>query len=192
MALSPESFDRLLNWLHPDRKKAGQEYQRIRTLLIGHFQAKGCPDPDELTDAAMDRVAEKLKSKKIQNWVEGEKAKYFFRVAYWILREDKNKRRLETQIPEEFEIPNAENEDLEPESYCLEKCLQKLSTTDRELIERYYFEEKAKKKKNRADLARELNIDLPKLRVRAHRIRQQLRVCIEKCLQEAEKSRVWH
>ena len=190
MALSPESFDRLLNWLHPDREMAGQEYQRIRTRLIAHFQAHGCSDPDELTDATMDRAAKKLTSEKIQSWVGREKAKYFFRVAYWILREHKRKAHPETQIADGFEVVNHENEDLEPESQCLEKCLQRLSAADRELIERYYFGENAIK--NRAQLARDLNIDLPSLRVRAHRIRQDLRQCIEKCLEEADKVRVWN
>ncbi len=184
MALSPESFNRLLNWLHPDREMAGQEYQRIRSRLIGHFQAHGCSAPDELADATMDRVATILTSGKIQNWV-GEKAKYFFRVAYWILREAKRKGEPETQIPDDLPFVTTENEDLELLSECLKECLQKLSAADRELIERYYFGEIAKK--NRAELARDLNIDLPSLRVRAHRIRKELRKCIEKCLQETDR-----
>src|ERR1051325_2913326 len=134
MDLSPESFERLLHWLHPNREEAGQEYQRIRTRLMGHFQAHGCPYPDKLADATMDRAAKKLTPEKIQKWVGKEKAKYFFRVAYWILREDKNKGLPETQMPDGFEVINPENEDLEPESQCLEECLQKLSATDRELI----------------------------------------------------------
>ena len=188
MALSPESFELLMNWLHPDRKEAGREYQRIRTLLIKKFQSQGYASADTLADATIDRTAQKLTPEMVAEWVGEHKEKYFYRVAYYILLEERDKGVPEVQMPEEFEFPNPDKEDLEPESYCLEKCLEKLSTTDRDLIERYYFEEKAKK--NRAELARELNIDLPTLRVRAHRIRQGLRKCIEKCLQEVEKLRV--
>ena len=103
MDLSPESFDRLMNWLHPNREEAGQEYQRIRAHLIGHFQAHGCPYPDRLADATMDRAAEKLTPEKIQKWV-GEKARYFYKVAYYILQEDRSKRLLEMQMPDGFDV----------------------------------------------------------------------------------------
>lgn len=185
MALSSESFERLMNWLHPEREVAGQEYRRIHALLIKHFESHGCAAPHDLADATMDRGAEKLTPERIQNWV-GDKARYFFRVAYWILREIRNP---ETQLPDGFEISNPEREDLEPEAYCLEKCLQELSAAERDLIENYYQGEKAIKKKNRATLARDLNIDLTALRVRVHRIRERLKKCLEKCRREAEKSK---
>jgi len=186
MDLSPESFERVLKWLHPNREEAGQEYQRIRARLIGHFRAHGCPYPDNLADATMDRAAEKLTPAKIQEWVGSEKVKYFLRVAYYILREDRSKV-SESQMPDGFEVASPENEDLETESHCLEKCLRKLSASDSDLIERYYRGEKSIKRENRIQLARDLNIDLPNLRVRALRIRTELRKCIEKCLQATDK-----
>jgi hypothetical protein len=187
MDLSPESFERLLNWLHPNREEAGQEYQRIQAVLTKHFQSHGCYLPDKLADATMDRVGRVLTTGKIENWV-GAKERYFFRVGFYILLEERERERArpEMQIPDGLEVTGPEQEDLEPESHCLEECLQKLAVTDRELIERYYRGEKAIKKKSRVELARDLKIDLRSLRVRAHRIRKGLRECINKCLQEAQ------
>ncbi|HEV7745469.1 MAG TPA: hypothetical protein VGO56_10775 [Pyrinomonadaceae bacterium] len=177
-----------MNWLHPNREEAGREYQRIRALLTKHFQSHGCFLPDKLADATMDRGAEKLTPEKIRKWVGvGTKERYFYRVAYYILLEAKDKSLAETQMPDRFEAVDPEKVDLEPPSHCLEKCLQELAVDDRELIERYYRGEKAIKKQNRVELARDRNIDLPSLRVRAHRIRRGLRRCIDKCLQEAQE-----
>ena len=185
MALSNESFERLMNWLHPDREVAGQEYQRIRALLIKNFQSQGCPCPNDLADATIDRGAEKLTPEKIEKWV-GEKERYFYRVAYYILLEERDKGIQETQMPDGFEVTNPdEEEDLEIKVHCLEKCLQKLSTAKRELIVKYYHGKKAVKIKNREELAQDLNLNLPGLRVRALRIRKELRTCIERCWEKA-------
>ncbi|HSE16264.1 MAG TPA: hypothetical protein VLB46_04380 [Pyrinomonadaceae bacterium] len=134
----------------------------------------------------MDRAAEKLTPEKVEKWV-GEKERYFYRVAYYILLEDRDKGYLEIQMPDRFDVTSHDNEDLEPESQCLGKCLQKLSTSDRELIERYYRGDKSIKRENRVELAQDLKIDLPGLRVRALRIRRELRKCIERCLRQADR-----
>ena len=187
MALSSESFERLMNWLHPDREVAGQEYRRIHALLIKHFQSHGYADANDLADATMDRGAEKLTPEKIQNWGGEDKARYFYRVAFYMLREKRKVRLPETPLPDGVDFTRPEGEDLEPASLCLEECLQKLSPAERELIERYYRWDKGMKKESRARLAAGLNIDLSRLRVRAHRLRERLKKCLEKCLREAEK-----
>ena len=185
MDLSPESFDRLMNWLHPNRDEAGQEYQRIRALLIKNFQSHGCSYPDKLADATMDRAAQTLTTEKIENWV-GEKERYFYRVAYYIVLEERDKGLQETQMPDGFDFTNPdEEEDLELKLHCLEKCLLKLSTAKSELIVKYYRGKRAIKIKNREELAQELKLNLPGLRVRALRIRRELRTCIERCLEKS-------
>ena len=187
--LSPENFERLLNWLHPNREEAGQEYQRIRALLIKKFQAHSCHFPDNLADATMDRVAQKLTTEMIENWV-GDKERLFYRVAYYILLEDRDKGLSEVQIPDGFEVQKPdEEEDLEPKLRCLEKCMQEISAGKRELIVKYYRGKRSEKIKNREELARELNLNLPGLRVRALRIRRELRKCIERCLKVAARLR---
>ena len=189
MQLSPENFERLLNWLHPNREEAGQEYQRIRALLIKNFQAHGCYLPDKLADETMDRVAQKLKEETIEKWV-GDKEPFFYRVAYYILLEARDRGFLEVQIPDGFEVQKPdEAEDVEPKLRCLEKCLQELPDAKRELIVKYYRGKRSVKIKNREELASELNLNLPGLRVRALSIRRELRTCIERCLKITARSR---
>ena len=189
MALTPESFERLLNWLHPDREVAGRELQRIRALLIRKFESHNSCSADRLADATIDRVAETLTPEMIENWV-GKKDKKFFRVAFYILLEDK--KRLEVELPDDINVPNPdrnEDDDLELKLACLEQCLQTLPQDKRNLITKYYQGTKAEKIKNRDDLARELKLALPALRVKALRIRKDLKCCIQKCLANTGRRR---
>lgn len=189
MELSSESFECLLNWLHSDREEAGKEYQRIRALLIKHFQAHRCFAPNDLADRTMDRVGRLLMMGKLESWVGAAKERYFLRVGYYILLEDKGKVLHEIQISDELEVMKPEEDkDLEVELHCLQRCLEKQPISNRELVVKYYHGAKAIKIKNREKLARELNTNLPGLRVRAHRVRQALKECIEKCLEEAARS----
>jgi len=55
------------------------------------------------------------------------------------------------------------------------------------LILEYYREEKRAKINLRKNLAEKLGIECNALRLRVHRIRTELRPCVLKCLQEAEK-----
>ena len=65
---------------------------------------------------------------------------------------------------------------------CLESCLQKLEPAARELILRYYREEKQAKIADRGAMARSLGIGAPALRLRLHRIRGRLEPCVKDCL----------
>jgi hypothetical protein len=190
MDLSSASFECLLNWLHPDREEAGREYQRIRALLIKHFQAHRCLAPNDLADTTIDRVGRILLAGKLPSWVGAAKERYFFRVGYYILLEDKKGKALpEMQIPDGLEVMKPEeDEELELKLHCLEKCLQEQSTANRELVVKYYRGAKAVKIKNREKLAQQMNINLPGLRVRAHRVRQALKECMERCLEQAARS----
>jgi restriction system protein len=182
MVLSPDNFERLLNWLHPNRDEAGQEYQRIRALLIRKFQAKDSPIPDRLADLTMDRAAEKLTTEKMENWI-GPKERYFLRVAHYILLEDSGRTYRETQMPDGLVAWTAyEEEDLELKFHCLGKCLDELTPVKRELIVKYFRGEKGGRVKNRMELARDLNVTSSALRIRAAHIMLELKPCIEKCL----------
>src|ERR1044072_8220384 len=180
MILSPDNFERLLNWLHPNRDEAGQENQRIRALLIRNFQAKGFPIPDRLADLTMDRAAEKLTTEKMESWI-GPKERYFLSVAHYILLEDRGRRYREIPMADDFDVRTAyEEEDLEPKFHCLEKCLDELTPVKRELIVKYYRGEKGSRVKNRMELARDLNLTSSALRIRAAHIMLELRPCIER------------
>ena len=53
-------FDALLEWLDPDREKAGQRYEVIRTGLIRIFVSNGLSDAEYYADEAIDRVIKRL------------------------------------------------------------------------------------------------------------------------------------
>jgi DNA-directed RNA polymerase specialized sigma24 family protein len=188
MDLSAENYERLLKWLHPSREAAEKEYGRIRNLLVKRFQKQDCTDPDDLADATIDRIAEKLTTEKIENWV-GPKERFFYSVGYYILLEARRKGSSEMQLPDglEFTEPDEKEEESELTWQCFERCLQEQSMDKRELVVRYYRGTAAIKIKNRAELARDRGLSLPALRVLAGRIRQQLRACIERCLEDVAR-----
>src|ERR1044072_1825635 len=78
-----EPFDALLEWLDPDREKAGQRYEVIRAGLIRIFVSKGVSDAEYYTDEAIDRVTKRLSEIKA-DYV-GDPARYFYGVARIIL-----------------------------------------------------------------------------------------------------------
>src|SRR5262245_4973774 len=54
--LTKEDFDRFLTWLHPDREQAGQKYEEIRRRLVIIFNARRCPEAEDLADETINRV----------------------------------------------------------------------------------------------------------------------------------------
>jgi hypothetical protein len=181
MDLNQENFDRLLNWLHPDHEEAGKIYVKIRSGLIKKFSSHGCLLPDKQADITMDRVAKKLPDI-IEKYV-GEPEPYFQRVAYYVLLEYFSKNTEEVELPNDlpFEAPD-EDESVELEFACLEKCLQTLTPQKEYLIRNYYLGDKKAKIQRRKELASSFNLELPVLRVQALRIRQDLKSCILNCL----------
>jgi len=67
---------------------------------------------------------------------------------------------------------------------CLESCLEKLGTANREIIINYYYGAERVKIENRRTLAQKLSISSNALTIRACRIRENLEVCIDKCTSE--------
>ena len=53
--LTQELFDTLLDWLDPDRERAGHRYETIRLRLIKIFTSRGCPEAEELADETINR-----------------------------------------------------------------------------------------------------------------------------------------
>ncbi|HEY8459133.1 MAG TPA: hypothetical protein VIM99_02065, partial [Blastocatellia bacterium] len=71
---TPEAFERFLNWLNPDREKAGQKYEDIRAGLIGYFNFRGCSGTEDLADETINRAIRQLPS--IQDFYQGDPIKY--------------------------------------------------------------------------------------------------------------------
>ena len=180
--LTQELFDPLLDWLDPDRERAGHKYETIRLKLIKIFTSRGSPDAEELADETINRVASKL-SEIINNW-EGDPALYFFKVAQYVFAEKRTKEsRREMLNPDRLVMPfvTEENED-NPEYECLLHCLEVLRISERTLVVNYYQQQGRAKIEQHEEMATTMGIAINALRIRACRIRRTLRECVQECV----------
>jgi DNA-directed RNA polymerase specialized sigma24 family protein len=173
-SLNQDQFDRLLHWLSEDREAAGLAYEKIRRRLTTIFIARGCREPEELTDETIDRVSRRVAD--ICETYQGEKVLYFLGVANNVHHEY-----LRRPSTAELVVANA-GEDQEQVFNCLEQCISKLTERSQHLIREYYRGEKQEKIKLRKALATRMGINLNALRARTLRIREELQTCIESCL----------
>lgn len=184
-ALTREAFDGLLAWLHPERERAGQMYEEIRSSLIKGFRAHGCPVSEELADLTINRVAVKLPE--FAGTYVGDPIRYFRRVAHYVHLEYLRREPERVTLPEHVELTApapADVEDIEREYECLEECIGTLKPRSRELVLQYYQGERRLKIELRKELAARFNTKLPILRLQAHRIRTALKDCIRDCLRQ--------
>jgi DNA-directed RNA polymerase specialized sigma24 family protein len=173
--LTPDSFDKLLRWLEPDRDKAGAKYEKIRLGLIRFFSCRGCSEAEDLADKTFNVVVTKI-DWLLENYV-GEPTLYFYGVAKKVLLEPK------TRVPTE-PLPLPDKSEIEEKCSCLEQCLeQELSPPERELLFRYHEKEKGEKIRIRKQIAKELGISINALRIRVHHLHSSLRPCVDACLQ---------
>jgi len=174
--ITQEAFDGLLTWLDPDRDRAAHKYETVRLRLIKIFSCRGCGEADDLADETINRVTSKLSE--IAGSYLGDPALYFYGVANKVYLEYL-RRRPALEPP-----PLRESSDeIEAEYACLERCMDELPPESRRLVLQYYQDEKRAKIERRRKLADELGIAVNALRIRAHRIRQQLQQCVQVCLE---------
>lgn len=190
-ALTTEAFEQLLGLLDKDRDHAGQKYENVRRKLTEFFEARGSECPDEQTDETINRVARKI--------VEGEKIesldKYFYGVARLLWLETlraRDKAPIALDLAPTPVAPNSEEQQRELQEQeqkfkCFELCLSKLPAAHRRLIVEYYREEEGLKIDHRKRHAKESNMSLNALRLRACRIRAELATCIDSCLTRLSK-----
>lgn len=179
--LTQEAFDKLLLVLGGDRDSGSQKYLEIRTNLTRFFEWRGCSFPEDHADETINRVAKKV--------AEGEEilnpAGYVMGVARLLLLEIiKGRQREQSALAE---IGNSsevyvDSDDGESRLICLRKCLQSLSSDNRDLILQYYQGEKGEKIRNRKKLIDQLGIPVNTLRMRALRLREKLQACVEECV----------
>jgi DNA-directed RNA polymerase specialized sigma24 family protein len=180
--LTQEAFAAFLLWLSPSQEQSAGKYLELRQTLVSYFVRKGCPHAEELTDRTLDRVA---------LIVSQEPTKYPTPIALccgvarrvWLeyLREAS----LESLEDENIPALIPPDEDFtEREIKCLESCLERLSSRDRELITQYHQYQGRKKIETRKHLAQVYG-GLNKLRISAYRIRVRLHNCISGCVQRS-------
>ncbi|HEX8137448.1 MAG TPA: hypothetical protein VF544_07645 [Pyrinomonadaceae bacterium] len=165
-------------------KEPGESYERIRLKLIRYFEWQRCSAAEELTDETIDRVARKInQGERIDNLVG-----YFYGVARLVHKEYERKqereRRSFASLPTSSEQVEEQDETAELRLECSQKCLTSLPAADRALIVAYCKTDERSKMERRQALARQLNIKIEALRLRAFRIRKRLHDCVDKCLKD--------
>jgi DNA-directed RNA polymerase specialized sigma24 family protein len=174
--LTQEAFDALLDWLGPERERAGQKYEQIRTRLIKIFTCRGCCEAEELADETINRVIKRLSEIEVD--FKGDQARYFYGVANKVHLEYLRRRHVVPTV-----LPAVDSARVEEEFKCLEECLDRLTVENRELVLQYYQSERKAKIDQRKKLATKLGIAPNALRIRAYRIRGTLQQCLENCLE---------
>jgi len=172
--ITPANFNRMLEWLNPDREQAGVKLEKIRRRLSEMLASRGCYEADYWADETIDRVVLKI-DEVVKNY-EGDPAYYFYGVSKKMYLECM-KKRPPSYVPPAPTPPD----DVEREYAHLEACLARLTEADRDLILRYYGKEGREKIQNRNVLAQELGIGLNALRIRVYRIRITLKDYIRDC-----------
>jgi DNA-directed RNA polymerase specialized sigma24 family protein len=173
--LTQECFDRLLDWLAPDREQAAMRYEEIRRRLIQIFEARGCSAPEEIADRTFDRVCEKVQEL-APNYT-GDPARYFYGVAKKIYLEYLRRKPQTRFVP-----PANEESEIERQYQCLEDCIATLPEETRPMVLEYYSEEKYALIEKRKAMAERLGITAAQLRLRMYRIREDLRPCVKECM----------
>lgn len=188
--LTAEAFDRLLLWLDPDRDRAGEKYEVIRTNLMRRFTQLHADDPEHLTNETIDRTAKKLPE--IIQTYQNDPANYFYAIAYYIFRERYHGGAMFVTLDTDLagsdhpsSNPAFDNDDLDDEllSQCLDECLAHLTPGAREMVLQYYHGERDVKIKTRKLMAAQMGIKLSNLRLKVQRVRSRLKTCILECIE---------
>jgi DNA-directed RNA polymerase specialized sigma24 family protein len=177
-----EDFERLLLWLDQDRAKAAARYEEIRSKLIMVLSVRDCPFPEDEADETIDRVMRKLPE--IIGTYVGAPEAYFYGVAIKVCQEYKRKKTV--PLPD-MPLPAPMPSSKEAQYDCLEECMDQLPPSNRDLVTAYYQFDGRKKIEARNELARQLGLPAGGLRLRAHRIRQELKRCVGECLNSKEQ-----
>jgi hypothetical protein len=175
---SREEFEKLLAWFDSDREKAAVKYQSINARLIRVFASRGCVDADSLADEVMNRVAVRIDTV-ILNYPDPVRCCLAFIDNIYREWYRDHSRKANAKLP-----PSPRPaEELEREDECLKQCLETVTKPDRDLFEHYFQAEKPIERRKR--LALELALTANALRIRAHKLRKELRQCLVECLEEA-------
>ena len=183
--LDRESFHVLLRWLANDPEAAAVKYLELQRRLTAVFEYRRCPHPDELTDETLQRVGRRLKE--LGSEFKGpDPIRYAFGVAWNVARES-FRRPAGVSLPDGWEnrratAPSAVGTELDES--CLEACLARLGSDDRQLVLDYHRGEGSDRIRERSDLANARDLSPNALRLRIHRLTARLRECVVRCVEQ--------
>jgi DNA-directed RNA polymerase specialized sigma24 family protein len=170
----------------------------VRRRLELYFDRKNCVEPTELADETLNRVARKLDENGEITGVAP--LQYCYITAKFVFLEAL---RADKRAPFHRLLPAASSSNLSGQSAtlleadagsdrkekiaeCLQCCLDKVSSAERDLIVEYYRGQQRSKIERRAALAARLGVTANALSIRACRVRQRLEVCIQACMKRRE------
>lgn len=171
-----ERFEGFLDWLSPDRDRAGEEYERLRFRLCTFFSQRQCGFADELADETINRVILKSTAEQIEN-----KIAYCYGVARNVYRESLRKERPHLDI-DEVTVAAKAPEEPSFSRECLDKCLEKLSSDSRNLLLDYFSEAKMAKIELHRRISESLRLTQTALRMKVMRTKLKLKICVEECM----------
>ena len=184
MTITREPFEALLEWLDPDREKAGSRYETIRAGLIRIFVSKGLSDAEHYTDETIDRVIKRLPE--LQESYVADPARYFHGVARNVLLEYGRRKEVSTDVLPQR--PTAESVRSDTHE-CLSKCLKLLPRDKHEFILDYHLYQGQAKILHHREMAHELRISEGALRTRAHHLRVNLEKCVVRCIAQSRQNK---
>jgi DNA-directed RNA polymerase specialized sigma24 family protein len=190
--LTQAAFDELLAAFDPDRDRAGEKYERMRSKLVTFFRHRRASAPEELADDTLTRVAHKIaEGARIPS---DELHSYVYGFAHNVLRSDW---RVKARTDHLDEVPAARRPWLDPRRDdapererrldCLGRCVAGLAAADQELLVRYHTGDGRERIEERKALADSLGCSPVSLRVRVHRIQRQVESCTRACLERQER-----
>ena len=174
--LTRERFSSFLDWLCPDKERAGEEYERLRFRLRTFFLHRRCSYADELADETINRVILKNPAEIVEN-----KIAYFYGVARNVYRESLRKERPHVDL-DEVSIAAAAPEEPSFSQECLDKCLAELSAENRALVLDYFSEARQAKIELRRRISATLKTSQTGLRMKVMRIKKTLKSCVQECM----------
>ena len=193
--LTQFAFARLLEWLDDGVDSQGRRYLEMRRRLVFYFDRRNRPAADELADETFNRIGRTLEQTGFIATTPP--ARYCYVVARFVLLEDIRRDRRYVSLDESRHAVSRSHrlslvgpdEGLAREQRldCLERCLQQLPPAQRELAIEYYRDARRQRIDRRRELAERLGITMNALGIRACRIRDGLRTCMEACRPERRK-----
>ena len=180
-SLTEGAFERLLQALDPDRDRAGEKYELLRTKLIKFFAWGGSPWPEDHADESIDRLIRRLDQGEAVERLEG----FAYGVARLVLLESRKERSQAQQRLVGLASLPGPGEELaarEASAGCLEACLARLPQGEKELILEYYRGDGSERIRGRKALAERLQVPMSLLRIRVHRIRARIETCLRQSL----------
>jgi DNA-directed RNA polymerase specialized sigma24 family protein len=181
---SEGSFRRLLTWLDAGVDSGGERYVDMRRRLSAYFDRRNCRTPDDLADETLNRVARRLEEE--GSLQDGPPGRYCYIVAKFVFLEYTRQAKREGGADPDWgtrsaDLPASPPDDerhRELQLASLERCLDRLSPRDRELILEYYGPGDQRTADRRRQLAARLGLTANALTIRACRIRDTLEGCV--------------